>query len=89
MPIFVPTFCRFRAINLPNANSTASGDGCTYRCETVTVECPIKRMIVNASAPASPAATKATGRINPVEEHKELFSSGLLFLEATNPVSTV
>ena len=29
------------------------GDGWTYRCETVMVECPIRRMIVKASAPAS------------------------------------
>ena len=42
------------ASNRSKANSQLSGVGCTYRWDTVTLECPASFMIVNASAPASP-----------------------------------
>jgi hypothetical protein len=48
-------FGAFRYVKRAYASSIASGDGCTYRWETVTVECPISFIIVNASAPDSPS----------------------------------
>src|SRR5688572_2719793 len=50
---------------LSYACSTASGDGCTYRCETVTLECPIILIIVKASAPASPSRVRKYGESPP------------------------
>ena len=48
------TCCPFHDSKRSNALSMVSGDGWTYRCETVTLLWPAIRMIVNASAPASP-----------------------------------
>jgi len=45
----------FSALSRSYANSTASGEGCTYRCETVTVECPMSRVIVKRPPPIHPS----------------------------------
>ena len=57
MPTFVPTPCNrllFQASMRDTSLSITSGEGWTYRCDTVTVLWAISFMIVNAWAPVSP-----------------------------------
>ena len=51
---FVGTRITFMAVSRSNGDSTAFRYGCMYRCDIVTVECPMRRMIVKTSAPDSP-----------------------------------
>ncbi|MGI8990736.1 MAG: hypothetical protein ACR2I2_14310 [Bryobacteraceae bacterium] len=43
-----------KASSFSKARSIASGIGCTYFCEIITLLCPAILMMVNASTPASP-----------------------------------
>jgi hypothetical protein len=69
------------------ANSQLSGVGCTYRRDTVTLECPASFMIVNASGPTSPR-TGEEGMAEPVKdelagEENDFFPLHYWFADAT------
>ena len=51
---------RFKDSNRLKALSKASGLGCMYLWEIVTVECPAMRIISKASAPDSPRRVRST-----------------------------
>ena len=74
-PFNVPVF---RASIRLTARSTDSGDGWTYRCETVIVLCRMSFIIVNASAPDSPRRRES---VTKGMQSQQLANLPLLFVE--------